>query len=95
MSKTERKLWMRLRGRRLRGAKFRRQVPIGPYYADFACLPEKLVVEVDGEHHDGQRVYDATRDRWLRDHGYRVLRFWASEVDEDLDVIVTAIEDLL
>ena len=51
MSRTEWRLWFRLRGRQLMGRKFRRQVPIGPYFADFACLEARLVVEVDGEHH--------------------------------------------
>ena len=56
MSRTERRLWQRLKGRQLNGFKFRRQVPLGPYVVDFACLEARLVVEVDGEHHAEQRA---------------------------------------
>jgi very-short-patch-repair endonuclease len=59
MSGTESRLWYRLRCRQLLGRKFRRQVPIGPYFADFACLDARLVVEVDGDHHGDQLVYEA------------------------------------
>src|SRR5438067_8616384 len=85
MSKTEWRLWFRLRGRQLGGCKFRRQVPLGPYIADFACLEAGLVVEVDGDHHGDQLAYDARRDRWLSGTGFRVLRFWVAEVDENIE----------
>jgi very-short-patch-repair endonuclease len=78
MSRTEWWLWYRLQRRQLSGCKFRRQVPIGPYFADFACLEAKLVVEVDGDHHGDQLAYDARRDRWLGEKGFRVLRFWVA-----------------
>jgi len=75
----ERKLWKYLRSRSLGGFKFVRQEPIGPYIADFACREKRLIVEVDGgQHATAQR--DAIRDRWLRAHRYRVLRFWNNEV---------------
>ena len=70
---TERSLWRLLRDRRLEGLKFRRQVPIGPFIADFACLAHKLIVEADGPVHDPER--DASRDDWLKSQGFRVLRF--------------------
>ena len=95
MSQTEWRLWYWLRDRQLDGHKFRRQVPIGPYYADFACLARRLVVEVDGDHHATQKDYDARRDAWLRARGYRVLRFWANDVDENLEAIVEAIKEAL
>jgi very-short-patch-repair endonuclease len=72
-SVTERKLWRLLRDRHLDGLKFRRQVPIGPYFADFLCLSAKLIVEADGPLHD--EAYDAKRDAFLRSRGFRVLRF--------------------
>ena len=76
-------LWWRLRGDEL-GFHFRRQHPIGPYIADFACLRARLVVETDGDsHEDPQR--DARRDRWLADRGWRVIRFDDSEVKEHLE----------
>jgi very-short-patch-repair endonuclease len=95
MSKTEWRLWYRLRGRQLNGFKFRRQVPLGPYFADFACLEATLVVEVDGEHHGEQFAYDARRDRWLGEMGFRVLRFWVTEVDENIEAVIETIADAL
>jgi very-short-patch-repair endonuclease len=95
MSKTEWRLWYRLRGRQLNGFKFRRQVPLGPYLADFACLEAKLVVEVDGEHHGEQLAYDARRDRWLGEMGLRVIRFWVTEVDENIEGVIETIADAL
>jgi very-short-patch-repair endonuclease len=93
MSGTEWRLWYRLRGRRLMGRKFRRQVPIGPYFADFACLEARLVVEVDGDHHGDQRVYDASRDHRLGEMGFRVLRFSVAEVDENIEDVIEIIAD--
>jgi very-short-patch-repair endonuclease len=69
----ERLLWRLLRDRRLDGLKFRRQLPIGRYVADFVCLRHRLIVEADGPHHDEAR--DAERDAWLSAQGFRVLRF--------------------
>ena len=71
-SRAERKVWELLRARRISGAKFRRQYPIGPYFADFACLSRNLVIEVDGDHHAFQVEADASRtavmerEGWLR-----------------------------
>jgi very-short-patch-repair endonuclease len=61
------------------GLKFRRQHPIGPYFADFACVARKLVVEVDGEHHALQREADSRRTDIMEQAGWRVIRFSASE----------------
>jgi len=69
---TERTLWTILRDRRLAGLKFRRQVPIGPYIADFVCLAARLIVEADGPFHEPAR--DAERDRWFAAQGFRTLR---------------------
>jgi len=88
MNETERKLWRRLRGKRL-GVKFRRQHPIGPYVADFASVEARLVVEVDGETH--VKAYDIHRDVWMQTRGWRVMRIVLSEVDDDLDAAVGAI----
>src|SRR3982074_2202745 len=95
MSGTEWRLWYRLRGRQLLGHKFRRQLPIGPYFADFACLEARLVVEVDGDHHGDQLVYDARRDRRLSELGFGVLRFWVAEVDENIEGVIDSIADAL
>jgi very-short-patch-repair endonuclease len=88
-SATERFLWARLRGRRLGGLKFRRQMAMGPYVLDFVCLRFRLVVEADGPFHDGER--DAIRDAWLRAKGFRVLRFSNREIQNDGDFVADRI----
>ena len=75
---TERDLWKLLRNRRLEGLKFRRQVPMGPYVLDFACMRCRIVVEADGPFHDP--VSDAQRDAWLATQGLRILRFSNREI---------------
>jgi len=75
----ERRLWARLRDRRLLGVKFSRQVPIGPYIVDFCCRELKLIVELDGGQHAIRATYDAERTAFLERLGYRVLRFWDNE----------------
>ena len=88
-------LWHYLRNKQLDGYKFRRQQPIGPYIADFACLSEKLLIELDGGQHAERTASDARRDRFLQEKGYRVLRFWNHEVFENcfdvLESIYTAL----
>jgi len=69
-----------LRNRQLDGCKFRRQVPIDRYFADFACVEAKLVVELDGGQHAEQIAYDAERTRVIETCGWRVIRFWNHEV---------------
>ncbi len=87
MTDAERRLWYRLRAHRFEGLKFKRQVPIGPYIADFANLRAKIVIEVDGgQHNESQR--DEVRDRFLNEQGFCVLRFWNNEV---LEVILLAV----
>ena len=94
----ERQLWRRLRNRALGGFKFVRQEPIGPYFADFVCREEKLVIEIDGATHstDDERRRDGARDDFLRDRGYGVVRFHNDEVRRNiegvLDTILAALE---
>ena len=71
----EKILWILLRDRDLAGYKFRRQHPIGPYFADFACLRLRVVIECDGVTHLERSVQDALRDAFMVDLGWRVLRF--------------------
>jgi very-short-patch-repair endonuclease len=89
MTKVEWYVWSRLRGRQLGGYKFRRQVPIGPYFADFACLSARLVVEIDGDTHTEEA--DERKDKCLEERGYRVLRIPVVEVDESMDEVMDAI----
>ena len=76
----ERTLWSLLRNRRLGGYKFRRQVPIGPYIADFVCHQSKLIIEVDVGQHQEQGQYDNTRTACFESEGFTVLRFWNNDV---------------
>ena len=80
-------VWWQVRNRQLNGFKFRRQVPIGPYIADFVCQERRIIVELDGSQHAGS-LRDAIRDRYLERLGYRVLRFWNHEVFEDTDAVL-------
>jgi very-short-patch-repair endonuclease len=84
MTDAETKLWHALRGNKFEGYKFRRQVAIGRYIADFVCYAKHLIVEVDGSQHEGS-AHDASRDAWLESQGFRVLRLWNNGVLEDLD----------
>lgn len=89
----ERLLWHRLRSRQIAGAKFRRQVPLGDYIVDFASFSPRIVIEVDGGQHalPIERSRDLTRDAWLKEQGYVVLRFWNADVLENLDGVVSQI----
>jgi len=91
MTDAERKLWQRLRARSA-GAKFRRQVPLGPYIVDFVSFDPKIIIEVDGSQHM-DRVQDQIRDRYFAEQGYRVMRFWNNEVLSHIDGVLDAIVD--
>ena len=95
-TEAEDRLWQELRGRRLDGIKFRRQVPVPPYVADFACMEAMLIVEVDGSQH-GDDPKDEARTAFLRSRGFRVLRFWNDEVLREMnsvcDTIIAYVRD--
>jgi len=80
MTEAERRLWQMLRSRQTEDCRFRRQVPIGGFIADFACHAARLIVEIDGGQHDPSSESEASRTRFLEGEGYRVLRFWNNEV---------------
>ena len=83
----ERKLWTRLRDRRLGGFKFHRQYRIGPFISDFCCFEKRLVVEVDGGQHSESADADENRTVYLSSQGYRVIRFWNGEVLKSVDEV--------
>ncbi|EDQ34190.2 hypothetical protein HPDFL43_14372 [Hoeflea phototrophica DFL-43] len=88
MTEGEKRLWSELRGfKRLYGLHVRKQVPIGPFVADFAIHSAKLVIEVDGEHHFTRQgmANDKRRDEWLKNAGYRVVRFNTGELSDTFD----------
>jgi very-short-patch-repair endonuclease len=90
-------LWRHLRQLETKGTHFRRQAPIGPYVADFACMAARLIIKIDGSHHgeDDTRKRDEKRSQWLETEGYRVIRFWNNDVTQHtegvLDVIYAAL----
>jgi len=89
MSQAEWRVWARLRGRQVAGHKFRRQVAIGPYFADFACLAARLVVEIDGAGHEAES--DERKTAYLEGQGFRVARFPVADLDESIDDVIEAI----
>ena len=82
MTDAERVLWSQLRAHRLNGLSFRRQVPVGSFIVDFVCHERRLIIELDGGQHasDREARHDQMRQAWLNTKGYRVLRFWNSDV---------------
>jgi very-short-patch-repair endonuclease len=86
----EKRLWRALR-EKLPHAKFRRQVPHGPYFADFLSFSARLLIEVDGGQHAEQAEYDAARTRYLESQGYRVLRLWNNDVLQNLEGVLSVI----
>jgi very-short-patch-repair endonuclease len=91
MTDAEALLWQILRNRRIAGAKFRRQHPVGRYILDFYCDEKKLGIELDGGQHAEAVDYDARRDAWLRTQGIRVLRFWNNQVLTETEAVMEAI----
>src|SRR5690606_11120654 len=87
----ERTLWRAISKRQLEGWKFSRQMPIGPFVADFLCREAKLVVELDGISHDGRQEQDRERDAYLRAQGYQTLRFSNADVLSNLEGVLMAI----
>jgi very-short-patch-repair endonuclease len=87
--------WQQLRGRRLDGLKFRRQVPIAGFVADFCCLDLRLTIEIDGKHHLNQLERDAARRQLIETHGYIEIRFSNDEVKERLDWVIEEIRQTI
>ena len=90
----EHRLWNMIRDRRVQGAKFVRQYPIGPYVADFVCRERMLVVEADGGQHS-ESTGDEVRTAFLNARGYDVLRFWNNEIIENSEGCWTALTAVL
>jgi very-short-patch-repair endonuclease len=89
----EKALWQHLRRFDTGGTHFRRQVPVGPYIADFACMAARLLIEIDGSQHgvDTNILNDKKRTQWLEAEGYRIIRFWNNDIVENLDGVLDTI----
>ena len=96
-SDAEARLWEFLRRKQVNGLRFRRQMPLGPYFGDFVCLPARLVVEVDGSQHGeaAQIAHDTRRTAWLEENEFRVIRFAAGQVITDVASVLDGIEAAL
>ena len=93
MTPWEAKLWYYLRANRFYGYQFKRQVPMGSYVVDFCCQTRKLIVELDGGYHNNEknRNADAKRENYLMSRGYKVIRFWNSELDKNIEGVLLTI----
>jgi very-short-patch-repair endonuclease len=89
----EKILWRKLRAKRFHGIKFRRQVPLGPYIADFLCAEKNIVIEIDGDSHyePGAKKHDENKDSYLCSHGFLVLRFGNRQTIENLKWVLMEI----
>ena len=89
----ERILWRALKELPIEGTHFRQQAPIGPYVVDFFCPAKKLIIELDGGHHneDATAERDNERQAWLEQQGYKVIRFWNSEIFSELNAVMERI----
>jgi len=94
---TEKIVWQMLRAKRFHGYKFKRQVPIGPFIVDFLCPQQRLILEIDGNHHwiPGIKEYDQRRTEYLQARGYRILRLGNKEVRRSLDSALEKIKGAL
>jgi very-short-patch-repair endonuclease len=96
MTQAEVIMWVHLR-RHPSGFRFRRQHPVGPFVADFACIPARLILEIDGATHgtDDELAYDRERDAYLRKRDWRVMRVRNEDVYFDISGVLDSIEQLL
>jgi very-short-patch-repair endonuclease len=90
----ERRLWFKLRDNQISNLKFRRQEPIGSIIVDFVNYEKKLIIELYGSPHKKNEIVmnDTYRTQWLESQGFKVLRFWNSEILNDLGRVVEKIK---
>ena len=95
MTFSEARLWACLKNKQLDGRRFRRQHSIGNYIVDFFCYSENLIIEVDGASHDNyaSEMADEKRDHYLNEKGYKILRFDAIDIKDNLDGVLQEIEE--
>ena len=87
----EQLLWLQIKGGRVNGLKFSRQMPIAGYFGDFVCRAKRLVVELDGSQHASAEAYDAERTLAFEAAGYRVIRFWNNDLTSNMNGVLETI----
>lgn len=93
----EKILWNKIRNKKFQGFKMRRQVPVGPYIADFMCVEKLLIIEIDGDSHyePGAKERDSKREEYLRSQGFRVVRFGGKQTVESVDSVLRILGEKL
>ena len=96
MTNQEKKLWSIIRNRQFFGLRFRRQFPIGNYIVDFICREKKIIIEIDGgQHNEPQNTdYDISRTKFLYSSGYKVVRFWNNEINDNIDGVYEKLKEV-
>ncbi len=94
-TKAESIFWAYIRGRQFKGLKFKRQVPINKYFADFVCEEKKAIIELDDRSHDNRLKQDKARTQVLEKYGYRVIRFTNEEIYENLEGVFEFLDEEL
>lgn len=97
MTKEEIMLWQHIRQRQINGIKFRRQTPIGKYICDFVSFENKIIIEIDGGQHNfgEQKQKDTERDKFLKSQGFTVLRFWNTDITQNIEGVLAKIRETL
>ena len=92
----ESKLWSIVRNHKFYGLEFRRQYPIGDYIVDFICREKKVIIELDGGHHNELEnlEYDRQRSLYLEKRGYKVIRFWNNDIDNNIEGVYAMLKDI-
>ncbi len=93
----EKKLWNLLRNRQFHNLKFKRQYPINKYIVDFVCIEKALIVELDGGQHNEDKniILDDERTKILEDLGFTVIRFWNNDVSENIEGVMSKLEEYI
>ena len=96
MTTQERKLWNIIKNKQFYNYKFLRQYVIGGYIVDFICREEKIIVEIDGgQHNQNENIkYDKNRNKYLENLGYKVVRFWNNEIDDNIEGVYRKLQEI-
>ncbi len=90
-TEAEKILWQKIRARKINNLKFYRQYSAGPYILDFFCPQIRLAIELDGKQHKDALIYDKERENFLKDKDIDVIRFWNSDVLENMENVLKKI----